>query len=792
VAETAELRLALVCYGGVSLAVYMYGVTNELHKLVRAAREFDTRRADNPFAGGTEAVYFDTLRDIEDAGRRLVVSVDIIGGTSAGGINGIALSKALACNAGLETLKKVWIEEDDIRQLLRGPAWVGLPLQALVTVIRQLNNLFGPSSPLRGEYMSKLLLNALTDMDKEGIDGSSLLPNTAGGLELFVTATDLNGFDVLVPSGAGGASQRDRYYGQVLEFRRNETEQDEFGKNYTADLAFAGRATSSFPGAFAPISQRSFKTEVGQDVDLHPDKVFRYPYGPENPADDVYFVDGGVLDNAPFDLVIDAISRRRADNQVHRRLIYIEPDPGRELYSKTREAVSPQRRWLTDLLAVSTVRGSHPILVDLIKLRDMNWRIAEVNAIAEQQETYVEDTMLAALTDVQLETAGDAPTQSPAENMTTAKLIQEFPTDKVRAVSDKLHARAQDALGPAWATYQRLKFEAVLARLANDISESFGYPGLSGKAGFVTAGWIAWARRQPAWTAAHTEALGGLLRATDMPYRERRLAFILAGINALYDAKDKPYPPPPAKDLNAVKSTVWEMTADIRTGTNAAVAQIPRKTLEFLRINDDDAVRTDPEQFARDNGDHFKDVFDRYAEGLKPLCNDSAKLLDVFQGCTAEWTPDARKALLSRYLGFPLWDGILFPTISLTELPQLTPIEVTQFSPLMANALKAFDQDGKETDKLKGIPVKHFAAFFAAEPRENDYLWGRLDGAELILRMLHGVATQGNSSEGEEPASEIPRLADALRAVLDTESGLKRVNGLRKSLGGQIDKLGRP
>jgi patatin-related protein len=120
--ETAELRLALVCYGGVSLAVYMHGVTKELHKLVRAAREFDKPRADNLFPGGTEAVYFDTLRDIEDAGRRLVVSVDIIGGTSAGGINGIALSKALACNASLEPLKKVWIEEGDIRNLLRGPA----------------------------------------------------------------------------------------------------------------------------------------------------------------------------------------------------------------------------------------------------------------------------------------------------------------------------------------------------------------------------------------------------------------------------------------------------------------------------------------------------------------------------------------------------------------------------------------------------------------------------------------------------------------------------------------------
>ena len=33
-----ELRIALVCYGGISLAVYMHGVTKELWKLARASQ----------------------------------------------------------------------------------------------------------------------------------------------------------------------------------------------------------------------------------------------------------------------------------------------------------------------------------------------------------------------------------------------------------------------------------------------------------------------------------------------------------------------------------------------------------------------------------------------------------------------------------------------------------------------------------------------------------------------------------------------------------------------------------
>ena len=35
-----ELRIGLVCYGGVSLAVYMHGVTKEVWNLARASRGF--------------------------------------------------------------------------------------------------------------------------------------------------------------------------------------------------------------------------------------------------------------------------------------------------------------------------------------------------------------------------------------------------------------------------------------------------------------------------------------------------------------------------------------------------------------------------------------------------------------------------------------------------------------------------------------------------------------------------------------------------------------------------------
>ena len=36
--DIVELRLALVCYGGVSLAIYMHGITKELEEARRAPR----------------------------------------------------------------------------------------------------------------------------------------------------------------------------------------------------------------------------------------------------------------------------------------------------------------------------------------------------------------------------------------------------------------------------------------------------------------------------------------------------------------------------------------------------------------------------------------------------------------------------------------------------------------------------------------------------------------------------------------------------------------------------------
>src|SRR3954451_20221213 len=116
--DVRELRLALVCYGGVSLAIYMHGITREIQSLVAASDAYEHDQQANPFdpALDTTHAYWQALRDKHaHEGLRTRVVVDVIAGTSAGGINGVVLAKALACDASQRALRDVWLDQGDIR-----------------------------------------------------------------------------------------------------------------------------------------------------------------------------------------------------------------------------------------------------------------------------------------------------------------------------------------------------------------------------------------------------------------------------------------------------------------------------------------------------------------------------------------------------------------------------------------------------------------------------------------------------------------------------------------------------
>src|SRR5678816_4286512 len=195
-ARPKELRLGVVCYGGSSLAIYMHGVTKELNRLVKASALLDAELAPQPDAK-SEAFYVELLRRVaKDAGVRTRVVVDVVAGTSAGGINGIYLTKAIAHNLSQDALRDVWFNNGDMKQLLLLPKKWPVKLRFALLLPRALKK-----SPLRGNEMAQWLWNALEGMDdapREPDSLTTLVPED-GRLDLFVTITDFYGYNRQVP-----------------------------------------------------------------------------------------------------------------------------------------------------------------------------------------------------------------------------------------------------------------------------------------------------------------------------------------------------------------------------------------------------------------------------------------------------------------------------------------------------------------------------------------------------------------------------------------------------------------
>ena len=386
--ELVELRIALVCFGGVSLAIYMHGVTKELHHLTIASAELEpgaTERSD----AGVVPVYRELLKVLWDreipgqrAGVRTRFVVDVIAGTSAGGINGVCLARALAGNLSQDSLRQLWMEKAAIvdllrpdiarrlprvlkgaRHLLEGYPGLGKlanrpvaeggarpgPLRRVWHLLRAAPYLFRPAydlvtnlgtlpSVLDGGKMSNLCNEALQDMPRRAAAGSAetLMPPGLP-LHLFVTVTDFGGWQRAVPLAR--QTVRDKSHRHVMHFTNLRDTPDGVRHNdlggaadHARMLGFSARATSSFPGAFPPVALDEYTRDAGTTgASPFPDSMvarFFRAYALEGPgARNQRFCDGGVLNNKPFDLAVAAIERQKAASEVRRRLIYIEPDP---------------------------------------------------------------------------------------------------------------------------------------------------------------------------------------------------------------------------------------------------------------------------------------------------------------------------------------------------------------------------------------------------------------------------------------------------------------------------------
>jgi len=119
--KTLEVRLALVCYGGVSLAIYMSGITREIQELVTASALRLAPDAGEP-SGPPRLCTAD--RGARERGPHPRRSAPDPGGRRrrrrhlGGSINGICLARALDGDYSQEAIRDFWITKADFGTLL--------------------------------------------------------------------------------------------------------------------------------------------------------------------------------------------------------------------------------------------------------------------------------------------------------------------------------------------------------------------------------------------------------------------------------------------------------------------------------------------------------------------------------------------------------------------------------------------------------------------------------------------------------------------------------------------------
>ncbi len=776
-----ELRLALICYGGVSLAIYMHGVTREIWHLVRASRLYH----DNlPDSGGSEAVYRELFGALEShGGMRLRVFTDIIAGSSAGGINGVFLSQAIVTGQSLEPLTDMWLSNADVETLLDPDArpfsrfskfwaipiaWMvlrrrGGAIQRTVSkeareeVAAKLSRFvrarwFKP--PFGGQGFSKLLFDALDAMASAPA-GPSLIPQNQP-LDLFVTVTDFAGHDQILRLNSPA---------QVVESEHRITISFTTRSGPGAALAeipelvFAARATASFPGAFPPFSARELdglitsrrSTWPGREEFLKRTLPQQYAAGT---AADAMLIDGSVLANAPFNQAIEALRNRPARREVDRRFVYIDPKPGRPSFRKSRRPGEPVSTrppgWLATIFgATSNIPREQPIRDSLDKIEGRTERIARMRLVTDSMHAEIERTI---------------------ETMLGKTWFLSKPTpERIEKWRATANSKAANAAGYSYPAYGHLKLVGVVDDLV----------ALAKRARPDLLPDYIRELREAIWreikdrgleTMANNKGIGAtpqsilFFREHDVRFRIRRLRFLARRLSEEIEQNANMAAPVSQTSIDAMHSAIYDCLS----------LYLQRETSDYMGTEFADSVG---------NGRDTPGVLIDMAAEKRALIQTDRLVDEKLFTALSRLSPEPQRIILLGYLGYPLYDIATLPMLQGEGLDEFDPVKVDRISPEDALTIRK----GGAAETLKGIEFNNFGAFFSRTYRENDYLWGRLHGVDRLIDITI-------SSICEPSEFGTARILDFKRrafiAILDQEEErLRKIEPLIASLRSEIAAL---
>lgn len=753
-----EIRFAVVMYGGVSLAIYMNGIAQELLTLVRS-----TVRAagQNGEGSATEAIYAEIARALAggpDGLRRpqpVRFVIDILSGTSAGGINAVCLAKALArgCES-LASLERIWLEEGDIDQLLND---AGSDPDRYPTAEPK-------TSLLNSQRMFALLLRAFRDMESQA-NGEPLVDE----LDLYVTATDLRGINVPIRLSDGRVDERLHKHVFHFDFRRG-SGPGKLGGDDDPMLAFASRCTSAFPAAFEPMKLNhmpAFLDERERTGFSGGFARWRQAFFPQFPDPEAAlkerpFADGGYLDNRPFGYAVDSIQRRYATRPVERKLLFIDPFP---------EAAAAETTPTGEISFVDNIALAAMALPRYETIR------GDIEAVQRHNAWVYRVDFLSRKIDGQIA-------------QRTRELGEQREAQE-RALPDFSAVGLQEVLktyGDAYAAYHYAKLYGVSDELNRIITRAAGLDERSDLIFAVRRLVQAWRNANYRSELADARARGvatenRFLLEFDLGYRLRRLNYLrqlieasLAWTSGQAEVPILLQPLPADRRGPDEAERVWLIAVHAAIGRgldglhrlrqrlcalgpdNPLAPVVGRLMADSEGLPDglaelvDEPDRGEADRRAQGllarHRQRFEAVAEQVRTAIREGCADprggepllgTVAVNRAVSAAIAEGAPDdsplpGRLEDIYRY-GYDLRESMRYPLLGGEDDGEGSEVGIFRVSPLDANSLWDEATQTRKT-KLAGVALGAFGGFLDRTWRKNDILWGRLDGAERIISAL--------------------------------------------------------
>jgi patatin-related protein len=745
-----EVRFAVVIYGGVSLAIYINGIAQEMLRLVRATAPAGPGNPRKPILDEpqfSEKIYRklgqmlgdpdhgpDVLLGRLDLGEQLPIRtrfvIDILSGTSAGGINAIFLGKALANNQLLKGLENLWITQGDIESLIndRKSSTGGLSRQ------------IPPRSLLNSNRMYRELLSALDSMDEQNppTPGASLVDT----LDLFCTATDING--LTAPLTLADGVVYEKRHRNVFHFLHSATDAPRISAFEHSDnpfLAFAARCTSAFPFAFEPMELgdifevlNSSKAHIGReycspDTDYWQKYYQDYVRSRQPSASHAFhfrpFGDGGYLDNKPFSYAIDTMLTRHADLPVQRKLVYIEPSP--EELSADRSAGGRPNALENSFAALLVLPRYETIREDLERVVNRNLQIEKIARVIRSVQAILTAPESGA---VPTQWLSGTPNEHGAGYATYERL-------KLSTVTDEL----ADLLADAFAIDIRAAYGAAVRTLGS-VWRDLEYPTNEDQRRFLLFFDVQYRLRRirHMWRRIQAEYIQPRAPVADRPQYREELQRIKSKLGGPYGSLQRLIRKPvfDATETEQGIFTLAELSLIVEPPADLAVWPTlagyawsgersdrgSRKRAEFvLQVRQ---RRVDVTALANILAGRFRPVMIAASEAALASFADDPSVTGPAKA--------ARFFARREYEDFEKYDSAAFPITFGTDVDDSSPIDVHRISP--DDAVARQDDVLRGRPKLRGQVLGAFGGFLDATWRRNDILWGRLDGAERIIGML--------------------------------------------------------